>query len=125
MPLGVLISKRPVATAGRRNCHPCLTELPPQKAPDLRGRNAQRVLARALRRRGRVVNDVVLAGADAEMKDHARLHRRCIMTKKDFSEQRGELNPCAERGVSMAGLGATACSRKSVPRSSEHTSFQL
>ena len=25
--------------------------------------------------------------ARALMKDHARLHRRCIMTKKDFSEQ--------------------------------------
>ena len=54
------------------------------EAPHLRGRNAQRVLARALRRGGRVVNDVVLAGADAEMKDHARLHRRCIMTKRIF-----------------------------------------
>ena len=51
----------------------------PQSGAHLRGRNAQRVLARALRRGGRVVNDVVLAGADAEMKDHARLHRRCIM----------------------------------------------
>ena len=38
----------------------------PQSGAHLRGRNAQRVLARALRRRGRGVNDVVLAGAGAD-----------------------------------------------------------
>ena len=34
----------------------------PQSGAHLRGRNAQRVLARTLRRRGRGVNDVVFAG---------------------------------------------------------------
>ena len=53
VPLGALISKRAAATAGRRKCHPCLTEPPPQKAPDRRGGGARRVgSARARAARG-------------------------------------------------------------------------
>ena len=50
--LGGLISKRPAAAAGRRNCHPGLTEPPPQKAPGRRGGGARRgssARARAVR----------------------------------------------------------------------------
>ena len=43
VPLGALISKRAAAAPGRRKCHPCLTEPPPQKAPDRRGGGARRV----------------------------------------------------------------------------------
>ena len=38
-----------------------MAQAAPQSGAHLRGRNAQRVLARALRRRGRGVNDVVFA----------------------------------------------------------------
>ena len=53
VPLGALISKRAAAAPGRRKCHPCLTEPPPQKAPDRRGGGARRVgSARARAARG-------------------------------------------------------------------------
>ena len=46
------------------------------------------------------------------------------MTKYANLERQPDGNPRAERGVSIAGLKAAVGSRKSVARSSEHTSFQ-
>ena len=114
VPLGALISLMPTAPAGRRKCHPYLTEPPPHKAPDRRGGGARRVgsaRARAARGWGQ--------GAGAAWRclgEHVRHAGRDSFMIKDAKS--GIPNLVSE--VS----GALCSARKSLARSSVYTSFQ-